>query len=59
MCWKAQDLRFFLFCGTGVGTQGLRLEPLFVIGFFQDSLENYVPGFALNCDLSDLCLLSS
>jgi hypothetical protein len=34
--------------------------PFFCDGFFQDkSLSNYLPRLALNCDPSDLCLLSS
>jgi hypothetical protein len=35
-------------------------SPIFVMGFFEiGSLANYLPRLASNCDLPNLCLLSS
>jgi hypothetical protein len=55
--------------GEYTGSTGLELRahlvPLhqpfffFVIGFFKTGSLNYLPLLALNCDPSDLCLLSS
>jgi hypothetical protein len=34
-------------------------SPIFCDRFFRDSLMNYLPGLASNCNAPDLCLLSS
>jgi hypothetical protein len=52
------------FCGTGVWTQGLYLEPLhqpFFLwcAFLRQYLMNYLPRLASNSDLFDLCLRNS
>jgi hypothetical protein len=52
----------FFVCGTGALTQGLLLktphQPYFCEGFFEiGSLELF--GMASNCNLPDLCLLTS
>jgi hypothetical protein len=57
-------LFIYLFCGTGVWTQGLHLEPLhqspfFGDGFFQNRVLQTICLAALELQSSYLCLLSS
>jgi hypothetical protein len=51
------------FGGTGTEAQGFSLEPhlrsILLWFIWRWSLENYLPGLALNCDPPDLSLPSS
>jgi hypothetical protein len=54
---------FFFFEVLGLELRAFTLShstrPIFVRGFRDRVLQNYLPGLASNCDPPDLCLLSS
>jgi hypothetical protein len=53
------DVIFFFWQYRDLNSEPLH-QPFFVMGFFEmGGLSNYLLGLALNCDLPDLCLLSS